>query len=248
MMTTKRLAARGDRLSGTAENYLSSIYKLEEWGVTPAAAQLAEYIRQIPKEEGLGTTLPSVLGMLRRMAREGLVEMSAQKQVHLTPTGRALAETTIRRHRLAERMVVDLFGMELHLACIEGHRLEHAISPKLEEHIWQRLGKPTTCPFGGPIPGSAYQPPPGGTLSLAEARPKRTYVVDRIAEEDPILLRYLVERGVLPDKDLTVVDAGYYRGVLTFRTEVGEGAVGYEAASRVRLRRPPSGTQQSAAA
>ncbi len=247
-MKTKRPDVQAERLSGTAENYLSSIYKLEEWGVTPAAAQLAEYIRQLPKAEGLGTTLPSVLGMLRRLAREGLVEMSAQKQIHLTPTGRTQAETTIRRHRLAERMVVDLFGMELHLACIEGHRLEHAISPKLEEHIWERLGKPTTCPFGGPIPGSAYQPPPGGTLSLVEARPQRTYVVDRIAEEDPILLRYLVERGVLPGAELTVVDAGYYRGVLTFQTDKGEGSIGYQAAPRVRLRRPPSGGQQGARA
>ena len=237
-MKTKRAEVQQERLSGTAENYLSSIYKLEEWGVTPAAAQLAEYIRKLPKAEGLGTTLPSVLGMLRRLAREGLVEISGQKQIHLTPMGRGLAETTIRRHRLAERMVVDLFGMELHLACIEGHRLEHAISPKLEERIWEQLGKPTTCPFGGPIPGSAYQPPPGGTFSLAEARPRRSYVVDRIAEEDAILLRYLVEHGVLPDAELTVVDAGHYRGVLTFRTEAGEGALGYEAASRVRLRRP----------
>ena len=235
----KKPDAQRERLSVTAENYLSSIYKLEEWGVTPAAAQLAEYIRHLPKEEGLGTTLPSVLGMLRRLVREGLVDISAQKQIHLTPTGRALAETTIRRHRLAERMVVDLLGMDLHMACIEGHRLEHAISPALEEHIRERLGNPTICPFGSPIPGSDYKPPPGGTLSLGEARPQRTYVVDRIADENPILLRYLVERGVLPGAELTVVDAGYYRGVLTFQTERGEGSIGYQAAPKVRLRRPP---------
>ena len=240
-MKKKRADTQQERLSGTAENYLSSIYKMEEWGVTPSAAQLAEYIRHLPKEEGLGTTLPSVLGMLRRMVREGLVEISGQKQIYLTPTGRALAATTIRRHRLAECMVVDLLGMELHMACIEGHRLEHAISPALEELLWERLGKPTTCPFGSPIPGSEYQPPPGGTLSLADARPQRTYVVDRLAEEDPILLRYLVERGVLPGAELTVVDAGYYRGVLTFQTDKGEGAIGYQAAPSVRLRRPPSG-------
>lgn len=237
-MKKKRPDAQRERLSVTAENYLSSIYKLDEWGVTPAAAQLAEYIRHLPKEEGLGTTLPSVLGMLRRLVREGLVEISAQKQIHLTPTGRALAETTIRRHRLAERMVVDLLGMELHLACIEGHRLEHAISPALEEHIRERLGNPTTCPYGSPIPGSDYKPPPGGTLSLGEARPHRTYVVERIADENPILLRYLVDRGVLPGAELTVVDAGYYRGVLSFQTEKGEGSIGYEAAPKVRLCRP----------
>ena len=155
-MKTKRPDVQAERLSGTAENYLSSIYKLEEWGVTPAAAQLAEYIRQLPKAEGLGTTLPSVLGMLRRLAREGLVEMSAQKQIHLTPTGRTQAETTIRRHRLAERMVVDLFGMELHLACIEGHRLEHAISPS-----WRSTS------------GSAWASPPPAP-SAAQSRGVRT--------------------------------------------------------------------------
>jgi DtxR family Mn-dependent transcriptional regulator len=214
MMKTKRPDVQAERLSGTAENYLSSIYKLEEWGVTPAAAQLAEYIRQLPKAEGLGTTLPSVLGMLRRLAREGLVEMSAQKQIHLTPTGRTQAETTIRRHRLAERMVVDLFGMELHLACIEGHRLEHAISPLLEEKIIAKLGNPETCPFGHPVPGSAYRSPKDA-IPLDQTEPGTEWIVDRIPEDDQGLLDYLVANSVLPGEVVSIEEVAPSRGVIT---------------------------------
>ena len=86
------------------------------------SGQLAEYIRTLPAGEGLGTTLPSITGMLRRMAREGLVELTASKEVKLTPRGVVLAEGMVRRHRLAERMVVDLLGLELHKAHEEAHK------------------------------------------------------------------------------------------------------------------------------
>ena len=152
--------AAPERLSQVAENYLLSLYILGEEGLRATSGQLAEYIRTLPAGEGLGTTLPSITGMLRRMAREGLVEMTAAKEVKLTPRGVVLAEGMVRRHRLAERMVVDLLGLELHKAHEEAHRLEHAISPDLEVKIRERLGNPTTCPFGRPIPGSGYTPPP----------------------------------------------------------------------------------------
>lgn len=225
-----------ERLSQVAENYLLSLYVLGEEGTRPTAGHLAEYIRTIPAGEGLGTTLPSVLGMLRRMAREGLVELPSNKEVKLTPRGLELAEGMVRRHRLAERMVVDLLGLELHKAHEEAHRLEHAISPDLEVKIRDRLGNPTTCPFGRPIPGSGYVPPAARRLSLDAAEPGVSYDVDRVPEEDTELLRFLVELRVLPDRSVTVVDASQYRGVITLRTEHGEGALGYGVASRIWVR------------
>ena len=142
MTTTRGGRRRGpqqtpghDRLSPVTENYLSSLYKNEEEGKRITPAHLAEYIRHLPEAEGLGTSLPSVLGMVRRMAREDLVEVLPTKEVRLTDTGRKAAGTIVRRHRLAECMVVSLFGMELRDACVEGHQLEHAISPNLERRI-----------------------------------------------------------------------------------------------------------------
>ena len=230
-----------ERVSHVAENYLLSLFFLQEEGAWPTPAQLADSIRRLPAGEGLGTSLPSVLGMVRRMAKEDLVEMSPEKRVRLTQHGKVLAEDMVRRHRLAERMLVDLLGLELHKAHVEAHRLEHAISPDVEAKIRERLDNPTTCPFGRPIPGSGYMTPPERQLTLDEAQPGRDYVVDRIPEEDQDLLRFLLDRGVVPEQRLTVVEAGHYRGVITLSTNQGDASLGIQAASRIWLREPPPG-------
>ena len=230
-------APHGERISHVAENYLLSLYNLEEESVKPTPAQLADYIRHLPATEGLGSSLPTVTGMLRRMVREHLIVMSPRKEIELTPRGRVLAEDMVRRHRLAERMVVDMLGLELHLAHIEAHRLEHAISSELEQKIVEKLGNPTTCPFGRPIPKSGYIPPASEAMTLDKATTGLRYLVDRVPEEDHDLLRFLIEHAVLPNQEITVHEAGQYRGVLVFKTSVGQNALGYEAAARVWVRR-----------
>jgi len=229
-------AANLERLSPVAENYLLSLYVLGEEGLRATVVQLAEHLKSLPAGEGLGTTLPSVLAMLKRMAREGLLELTVEREVKLTPYGVVQAEGMVRRHRLAERMVVDLLGLELHKAHVEAHRLEHAISPDLEVLIKERLGNPTTCPFGGPIPGSGYIPPPGLKLALDQVQPGVDYCVDRVPEEDPELLRFLVEQGILPRRTITVVEASPHRGIITVKTEHGESALGYSVAAHIRVR------------
>ena len=230
-------AARGtERLSHAAENYLLSLYVLREEGERATPAHLAASIRSLPATEGLGTSLPSVIGMLRRMEREGLITIGTNKEVSFTHRGHEAAEGMIRRHRLAECMVVQLLGLPPHQAHIEAHRLEHAISADLEERIRERLGNPETCPFGRPIPGSGYQPPAGGTVPLSEVPVGAACVVDRVPEEDAELLRFLVDSGVMPNASITVVEAGEYRGILVFRTEDREVSLGYAAAARLHVR------------
>ncbi|MBI4282207.1 MAG: metal-dependent transcriptional regulator [Chloroflexi bacterium] len=225
-----------ERLSPVAENYLLSLYVLGEEGLRTTAGRVAEHLKSFPSSEGLGTTLPSVLGMVRRMAKEGLLEMTPDKEMKLTTLGVARAEGMVRRHRLAERMVVDLLGLELHKAHVEAHRLEHAISPDLEARIIEKLGNPTTCPFGKPIPGSGYVPPSGPRLALDQAQHGTSYRVDRVPEEDPELLRFLVEQGILPGKTVTVVEASPHRGVITIKSEQGEESLGYGVAARIWVR------------
>ena len=238
MVGTKKGKVAGTktgRVTETTENYLSSIYKLLEEGDKTTPAQIAEYIKLLPKAEGLGTSLPSVIAMLRRLEREGLVHFTPTKETELTEKGNSLAEDIVRRHRLAECMVVSLLGVELHLACVEGHRLEHAITPNLQRKIQGVLGNPTTCPFGGPIPGSGYKPPSIGFTTLALGSVGLDYVVVRIPEEDPALLQILVDRKVIPGAKLNNVDDGRYRGVLVFTTNDEEIAIGYKVAERIRI-------------
>ena len=217
------------------ENYLLSIFHLEEQGVRVTSSQLAEQLKRLPAGEGLGTSLASVSGMLRRMVREDLVKTLPNKEVVLTASGRRSSESIVRRHRLAERMVVDLLGLELHKAHEEAHRLEHAISSDLEEKIRTTLGNPATCPFGHPIPGSGYVPAKDST-PLSKASQGRSAVVDRVPEDDQVLLEYFVSSGLVPGERVTVVEAAPYRGVIRLACREKEVVVGYEVAERIWIR------------
>ena len=222
------------RLSMAAENYLLSIVRLEEQGVRVTISQLAEHLKLLPVDEGLGTSLPSVGGMIRRMVRENLVETAPNKDLLLTKKGRVSAESILRRHRLAERMVVDLLGMELHMAHIEAHRLEHAISPHLEAKIVERLGNPTTCPFGHPIPGSEYKPN-SGSIALDNAESGQTLVIDRVPEDDQSLLEYFVENKLIPGQEVTIKESAVSRGIITLEYDGGEVVFSYDVAEKIRV-------------
>ena len=239
--TARRRPAAHDRISNIAENYLQSLYKLREEGLRPSAGNLADYIRRLPREEGVGTSLPSILGMLRRMQKEGLVTIRPNKEVELTERGEAAAESIVRRHRLAERLVVDILGLDIARAHIEAHRLEHAISPDLEECIQERLGRPVTNPFGRPIPGNAGRAFRRGDVCMADALEGTEYVVDRVPEEDPQLLAYLIGCGVMPGAALRVTEQSAYRGVLVFKTDSCESSMGYDAARFIWLREGTAG-------
>ena len=227
------------RLSMATENYLLSIFHLEELAVRVTASELAEEIKRLPEGEGVGTSLASIGGMVRRMARENLVSVTATKEIVLTRLGRKAAESIVRRHRLAERLVVDLLGLDLHRAHVEAHLLEHAISPELEKRIVEKLGNPTTCPFGAPIPGSGYRAPKN-MFMLDEARQGQELVIDKVPEDDEALLEYFVRNSVLPGQPATVKEAALYRGVIILDCSEQDVVLSYEVAARIRVRNPAS--------
>jgi DtxR family Mn-dependent transcriptional regulator len=217
------------------ENYLLSIYLVEEQGLRVTNQNLVEQLRRVPATEHLGTSLPSVSGMLRRMQGEGLITLNEGRDISLTPRGTTLAESIIRRHRLAARMIVDLLGVPLHMVNAEAHRLEHAMSDELEGRIRERLGNPSTDPFGQPVPGSAYSAPPG-VITLDRASPGASVVVDRIPEDDEALVQYLSEQGILPGVEITVEDVAPYRGIVSLKVGARGAVLGYSVASRMRVR------------
>lgn len=221
-----------DRLSMSTENYLLSIFNLEEQEIKVTPTQLAEHLKTLPRGEGMGTSLPSVSGMIRRMVREGLVDMSASKTVVMTTRGRAFASSIVRRHRLAERMVVDLLGLDLHKSHIEAHRLEHAISSELEEKIVSQLGYPTTCPFGHPIPGSKYIKN-SKSIPLSKAKNNQLLTIDRIPEDDQSLLEYFIFNKMIPGENISIKDISKSRGVITLSCNNKDIVFGYEISSRI---------------
>ena len=207
-------APEENKLSMAMENYLLSILRLEEQRVVVTITKLAEHFKDLPKGEGLGTSVPSVSAMLKRMAREKLVVTNSSKEINLTGIGRQAAESVLRRHRLAKKLVVDVLKVELPQSHEEAHRLEHAISPYLENKIVDLLGHPTTCPFGHPIPGSSYEPR-DGLLTLNEAKVGVSYTVDRLPEDDRELLEYFVGNEFLPGANFSVTDCSMPRGIIT---------------------------------
>ncbi|MXY43580.1 MAG: metal-dependent transcriptional regulator [Dehalococcoidia bacterium] len=233
--TQSNTSAADMRLSMAAENYLLSIYQLEELGRRVTPSQLAEQLKRLPEGEGLGTSLPSVTGMLRRLSRERLIEMDKNKEIDLTKLGREAAESIVRRHRLAELLVVDVLDVDLYNAHEEAHRLEHAMSPLLEEKIRRKLGDPKTSPFGDPIPGSGHAVSNGSVL-LSTAKQGHEYTVDRIPEDDQALLEYLVPYGFIPGRRVKIIEAAPYRGVIRLECDGEEVVVGYEVAERIWLR------------
>lgn len=216
------------------ENYLLSIFRLNEQGTHVTLTILSEHLKTLPTDEGLGTSLPSVGGMIRRMSREGLVKTLPSKEVVLTSNGRKSAASVVRRHRLAERLVVDVLGMDLKVSHIEAHRLEHAISPNLEERIVAVLNNPETCPFGHPIPGSDYKPH-GNSISLDTASEGSEMIIDSVPEDDQPLLEYFVEKNILPEQKVLVKETAETRGVITLDCDGDEVVFSYDIAAKINV-------------
>jgi len=223
------------RLTQAMENYLLSIYVVLERGEKVSNSNLVEQLRRVPASENLGTSLPAVSGMLRRMEKESLIRLGDSRDIDLTSRGRGLAESMIRKHRLAARTVVDLLDVPLHEVDAEAHMLEHALSDTMEKRIRKRLGNPKTDPFGQPIPGSGYREPKG-VVTLDNAPIGNPMIVDRIPDDDAELVAYLYVNGVLPGVEIVVADVAPYRGVVTLQIGDETAVLGYNVSSEVRLR------------
>src|SRR5437667_5906818 len=133
-------------LSATVEEYLETIYNMNMEDEVVIGARLAEKF---------GVAPPTVTEMLKRLTRDGYIEMDNKRQVTLTEAGKQAAEAVLRRHRLTERFLVDMLGMQWHQVHEEACRLEHFISGAVEARVITSLNNPTTCPHGNPIAGSA---------------------------------------------------------------------------------------------
>ncbi len=131
-------------LIDTTEMYLRTIFELEEEGVVPLRARIAER---------LGQSGPTVSQTVARMERDGLLTVAGDRHLELTAAGRSRATSVMRKHRLAERLLVDVIGLEWEQVHTEACRWEHVMSEAVERKLVALLGNPTTSPYGNPIPG-----------------------------------------------------------------------------------------------
>ncbi len=189
-------------LIDTTEMYLRTILELEEEAIIPLRARISER---------LGHSGPTVSQTVGRMERDGLVVVSDDRSLELTDSGRQKAVDVMRKHRLAERLLSDVIGLDWAYVHEEACRWEHVMSEQVERRLVELLGHPTESPYGNPIPGLAQlgdQPAKefeqgviGLVRRLNEAGEPITGTVRRLAEPvqvDPELLQQLKNAGVLP--------------------------------------------------
>ncbi len=192
-----------ETLSATVEEYLETIYNISMENEVVIGARLAERFRVSP---------PTVTEMLKRLVRDGYVEMDEKRHITLTEEGNQAAEAVLRRHRLTERFLVDMLGMQWHEVHEEACRLEHFISGAVEARVIASLDNPLTCPHGNPIPGSVSSArtylQDKHALRLSAVREGETVTIlciSEVVEDEEALIRYLHEKGLTPGTQLHVV-------------------------------------------
>lgn len=201
-------------LIDTTEMYLRTVYELQEEGVPPLRARIAER---------LGQSGPTVSQTVARMERDGLLRVGEDRQILLTSTGQGLAARVMRKHRLAECMLVELLGVPWDQVHAEACRWEHVMSESIEQHLLSVLGNPVVSPFGNPIPAldelssTTVRAPSqeAGELSLLEAagesaRPVRVLRIDEVAQAEDSALAGFRRVGLYPGGTLDCRAVGDY--------------------------------------
>jgi DtxR family Mn-dependent transcriptional regulator len=185
----------------TTEEYLEAILEIEEEGTIPIRARLVER---------LGLSAPAVSETVNRLVDHGYAELLDDRSLRLTAKGREVATSIVRRHRLAERLLVDIIGLEWEKVHKEADRWEHAISADVEEKLVQLLGDPATCPHGNPIPGSAHKVEGPTSVPLTQLQPGPV-IVRRISEKveiDDEAIAFLAGAELIPGSNAVVVSSG----------------------------------------
>jgi DtxR family Mn-dependent transcriptional regulator len=193
-------------LIDTTEMYLRTIFELEEEGIVPLRARIAERLHQ---------SGPTVSQTVARMERDGLLTVEGDRRLELSDKGRSLATRVMRKHRLAERLLTDVIGLEIEFVHEEACRWEHVMSEQVERRLIELLEHPTESPYGNPIPGLSELGESASEIDFLEGVKPLTravtsetpvrLVVRRIAEElqkDTEVMSVLRRVGALPGNDV----------------------------------------------
>ena len=183
------------------EDYLKAIAEAEFEGETVISATLARW---------LAVTMPAVTTALKRLKKDGMVAVKSDGRIQLTSQGRQVAEQTILRHHLIERMLSEIFGMPWYEVHEEAERLEHAVSPAFEKKLVEKLGEKDTCPHGNSLAlRSPAERRKKGHCLLSEAEEGIQYRVASVYERDRKLLDFFEHEGIRPGTHLSVQTRNY---------------------------------------
>jgi len=213
-------------LSEAVQDYLKAIYKLQQTGGVVSTSALAE---------AMGVAAPSATGMVKRLAGLKLVRHHPYRGVLLTKAGQKMALEVLRHHRLLELYLAEALGYPWDKVHEEAERLEHVISEEFEEKIFQALGQPTRDPHGEPIPGK------DGTLDaaelgpLSELEPGARGIISQVSDPEAEMLRYLGERGLVPNAAVEVLEKAPFNGPITVKTGKTSHVLGRDLARHIRV-------------
>lgn len=216
-----------DAIHVSKENYLKAILEADSEGHQVIPAMLAHWLE---------VSAPAVTMALKRLKRDGYVEVDANGIVRLTAAGRETAYRTALRHHLIERMLSEVFGMGWYEIHDEAERLEHAVSPAFETKLREKLGEGGACPHGNAVlPENPAERKGRGEVQLSEAVAGQRYTVASLQERDSRLLLFLHGAGIGPGESLRVVSQNYDQTV-SIELKTGNSILGRPAAEAVWLR------------
>jgi len=217
-----------ESITVSKEDYLKAILEAESEGHNVIPATLAHW---------LSVSAPAVTMALKRLKRDGFVEVRADGIVRLTASGKETAYRTALRHHLIERMLAEVFGMEWFEIHAEAERLEHAVSPAFEARLIEKLGEQGTCPHGNTVlPESPAQRRKRGLIQLSEGAENTDYTVTSLYERDPKLLVFLYQSGISPNTRVRLLTKNYDNTV-SIETPMGAVTLGHPAAERVWVKK-----------
>lgn len=215
-----------DSIAVSKENYLKAILEADAEGRQVYPATLAHWLE---------VSAPAVTMAIKRLKRDGYVEVGEDGIVRLTEKGRETAYNTALRHHLIERMLSEIFGMEWYEIHEEAERLEHAVTPAFEAKLREKLGEGGACPHGNAVlPEKPVERKRRGEVPLSEAQAGQRYVVTSLQERDPQLLLFLHRNGIGPSTTLRVVSQNYDQTV-SVELAAGNSILGRPAAEAVWL-------------
>jgi len=212
--------------SASTEDYMKVIYLLDSEEDRATTNRIAQR---------LGVRMASVTGMVKHLAAEGYVRHLPYRGVTLTEKGRAVAMSTLRKHRLIELFLVRTLGLSWDELHADAERLEHAVSDRLVERIDERLGRPRFDPHGAPIPAPDGSMPPPRGITLDQAPVGRDVRVLEVPDRDPRLLRQLHRMHVRVGAALSVVGRGASNGAVTLKVRRRKVVLRREIARQVRV-------------
>jgi DtxR family Mn-dependent transcriptional regulator len=208
-------------LSRSVEDYLKVIYHLTEAGEPASTTAIAE---------ALDLAVPSVSGMIKRLAEAGLAEHLPYKGVTLTGDGRRAALRMLRRHRVMETYLVSCLGYTWDNVHDQAEKLEHAVSEDLVERMSRALGDPHFDPHGDPIPAANGQIIDVTTIRLPDVAVGETVTIARVGTSAADRLRWLAEAGLVPGARITILDHQPFNGPVTLSLDGARRVVGRDLA------------------